>query len=293
MKRIWGMAIAVGALAGCSAAQGGPVLIQDGPDGFKVQLDRLVANAKVMSLEGAVMGPAVKGAPYAADEVRETTQVLGDGTRIHNESKTTVYRDSEGRIRRESPNEITIFDPTSGTNYVLNPKTMTGRKMMLKGVFRTGQAPVAPGADQAQFKTFFYRTTGDPGGNMTVMVNGPEMIAGAKAAADAGADTVKMSRRMLDSNSKTEDLGTQAMEGVDAKGERITSTIETGAIGNDRPIQTVVERWYSPELQVSVMTRRNDPRSGEDIFRLTNIRRGEQSPTLFELPPGYNILNSK
>lgn len=283
MKLIWGMAIATGVLLGCAAAQ-------DGPDQVKIQVERMVANAKVMSLEGAVMGPAVKGAPYAADEMRETNQTLGDGTHIHTEHKTTVYRDSEGRIRRENPNEITIWDPTTGTNYMLNPKTMVGRKMMLKGVFKGG--PVPPSIQPDQVKTFFYRTTGDPGGNMTVMVGGPE-IAGAKAVQDGGVDTVKVSRRLMSPDSKTEDLGTQSMEGVDAKGERITSTIETGVIGNDRPIQTVLERWYSPELQVNIMTTRSDPRTGEDIFRLTNIRRGEQSPTLFEVPPGYNILNAK
>jgi hypothetical protein len=284
MKRIWGMAIAVGVLLGCAAAQDDPVQVKN-------QVVRMVANAKVMSLEGAVMGPAVKGAPYAADETRETTQVLGDGTRIHNESTTSVYRDSEGRIRRENPNEITIWDPTTGTNYMLNPKTMTGRKMMLKGVFKTGQAPAG---EQANIKEFFYRTMADGagGGMTTVMVGGPE-IASAKAMADFGVGPGKMAPRLVNPNSKTEDLGTQSMEGVDAKGERITSTIETGAIGNDRPIQSVFERWYSPELQVDVMTTRSDPRTGEDIFRLTNIRRGEQSPTLFEVPPGYNILNAK
>lgn len=287
MKRIWGLAIAAGVLLGCAAAQ-------DDPNQVKIQLDRLVANAKVMSLEGAVMGPAVKGAPYAADEVRETNQVLGDGTRIHNENKTSVYRDSEGRIRRENSNEITIWDPTTGTHYVLNPKTMTARKMMLNTVLKTGPKPAPAAGEQAQVKAFYYRTTGDAGGAMTtVMVGGPEMVASAKAVPDGDFNTVKMSRRMVDRNSKTEDLGTQSMEGVDAKGERITSTIETGAIGNDRPIETVFERWYSPELQVTIMTHRSDPRTGEDTFRLTNIRRGEQSPTLFEVPPGYNLLNGK
>lgn len=292
MKRIWGMVAAAGVLVVCAAAQN-TVQFQDDPAQFKIQAERMIANAKVMSLEGAVMGPAVKGAPYAAEEIRETNQVLADGTRIHNESKTTVYRDSEGRIRRENPNEITIWDPTSGTNYVLNPKTMTARKMMLKGVFRAGQVPPPPPGEQAQVKAFYYRTNGDAGGGMsTVMVGGPE-IAGARVVADTGIDTVRMSSRLVNPNSKTEDLGTQSMEGVDAKGERITSTIETGAIGNDRPIQTVFERWYSSDLQVNVMTRRSDPRSGEDIFRLTSIRRGEQSPTLFEVPPGYSFPNAK
>src|SRR5436309_9908586 len=81
-----------------------------------------------MQLAGSVMGQNVKGSPYSADEVSTSTQVLADGTRIHHESKTTVYRDSEGRMRRETPEQITIMDPVAGVSYFLNSKTMTAQK---------------------------------------------------------------------------------------------------------------------------------------------------------------------
>ena len=83
------------------------------------------------------------------------------------------------------------------------------------------------------------------------------------------------------------------MEGVNAEGSRTTSTIEAGAVGNDRPIQVVSERWYSPDLQTAVMTRRNDPRTGEEIFRLTNIRRAEPGAYLFQVPAGYQMVDQK
>src|SRR4051812_21129248 len=51
--------------------------------------------------EFAFEGKAVKGAPYAAEAVTETTQILSDGNRIVNRSTATLYRDSEGRTRRE------------------------------------------------------------------------------------------------------------------------------------------------------------------------------------------------
>ncbi len=79
------------------------------------------------------------------------------------------------------------------------------------------------------------------------------------------------------------------MEGVNAEGVRVTTTIEQGAIGNDRPIQSITERWYSQELQTNVMTKRTDPRNGEEVVKLTNVHRGEPSPVLFELPPGYTV----
>src|SRR5579872_5604273 len=132
MIRVLGLAVAAGVMALGVSAQESEVRA----DQLKMEIQKMTAEAKVIGVTGGVMGPAVKGAPFSADEIRENTQLLGDGTRIHNESKTTVYRDSQGRVRRETPNEISIWDPDAGINYVLNPKTMTGRKMTLTYVVR-------------------------------------------------------------------------------------------------------------------------------------------------------------
>jgi hypothetical protein len=76
---------------------------------------------------------------------------------------------------------------------------------------------------------------------------------------------------------------------LQAEGTRITTTIPAGDIGNEQPIQIVDERWYSPELQVVVMTRHSDPRFGETTYRLTNIQRGEPSASLFQVPSDYTV----
>ena len=46
-------------------------------------------------------GNPVKGQPYSAEAVNETTQTLADWNKIVTRSSTTIYRDSEGRERRE------------------------------------------------------------------------------------------------------------------------------------------------------------------------------------------------
>ena len=59
---------------------------QDGPARLETVIQTRLGDlkqAKVMGIGGAVMGPAVKNAPYTAVEVTESTQVLGDGNRIH------------------------------------------------------------------------------------------------------------------------------------------------------------------------------------------------------------------
>ncbi len=67
-------------------------------------------------------------------------------------------------------------------------------------------------------------------------------------------------------------------------------TIPTCQIGNDRPLQIVSERWFSPDLQVLVMSRQSDPRFGETTYRLTNIVRSEPIFTLFEVPPDFEVV---
>jgi hypothetical protein len=67
----------------------------------------------------------------------------------------------------------------------------------------------------------------------------------------------------------------------------------TGAIGNDRPIEITSERWFSADLQTVVLTKRNDPRTGEELFRLINVSRGEPSANLFAVPPSYQRLENK
>src|ERR1700687_4516371 len=88
-------------------------------------------------------GKLVKGAPYSAQVVTEITQTLADGNRIVNRTTASLYRDSEGRTRREqtlrtiggfatagdAPQMIFINDPVAQMNYVLDARTHVARKM--------------------------------------------------------------------------------------------------------------------------------------------------------------------
>src|SRR3954465_1469661 len=136
MNRLYVIPAALGLVTFAAAAQDEHAAVLE-----KLAMEKMVAQVKVVGLQGGIMGKTVKGAPYSAVEVNETTQMLADGTRIHNESQTQVYRDSEGRMRRETPNEITIWDPVANASYVLNPKTQTARKLPMGNfVFSTNKA---------------------------------------------------------------------------------------------------------------------------------------------------------
>jgi hypothetical protein len=269
-------------------------------------------------------GKLVKGAPYSAQAVTETTQNLGDGNRIVNKSSAAVYRDSEGRTRREqslramgpfatagdSPQTIFINDPVAGVNYALDSRSMVARKMLpMKFEFKFDKTPdgiksvgVAstsaskpPLPDRIEVNTgVFVSPSPAPSQRATTRVCegvgcNPEIFINAPPPGADGANVVVQWHGAPEKRGKTESLGKQTIEGVEAEGTRNVITIPVGEIGNERPIEIVFERWYSPELQTVIMTRHIDPRFGETSYRLTNISRDEPARSLFEVPAGYTI----
>jgi hypothetical protein len=82
----------------------------------------------------------------------------------------------------------------------------------------------------------------------------------------------------------TTNLGMRDFDGVKAEGRSTVWTIPAGEIGNRNPINITSETWYSPDLQVTVMSRYNDPRTGESVYRLANIQRAEPPADLFKAP---------
>ena len=254
----------------------------------KVELDAALKKVKLIGMEGGIMSN-VKGAPYSAEQITESTQILSDGTRIHNESAVKIYRDGQGRMRRETPEMITIFDPIAGEGYNLDPVNLTASKM---------NVAVKQGPNSVSYST----TATSPDGKSVQVYTSTKTAVGEGSGSGAGAGgrggfvfssigpnvgvaVTKSGAR----GGKRDDLGTQNMEGVNAQGTRNTHTIEAGEIGNDRPIQVVDERWYSPDLQLDVMNKHTDPRTGEQTTRLVNIQRGEPDPSLFQLPAAYTV----
>jgi hypothetical protein len=84
-------------------------------------------------------------------------------------------------------------------------------------------------------------------------------------------------------------LGNKEFDGVTAAGSRTTWTIAAGRIGNEKPIEIVSERWYSPDLMLVVASRYYDPRSGETTYKLSDLKRGESDPALFKVPSDYEV----
>ncbi len=236
--------------------------------------------ARFLGAEAGMPGRVVKNAPYSAEIVTETTQTLTDGNHIRQSSTAKVYRDTEGRTRREQslnalgglapssnlPQVVFINDPVAGFNYALNPQNRTATKSAWARPGRGGQAQ---SANQPMARL--------------------RQQSAERSAASAGRWGRGAAARQ---NIKTESLGRQTIEGVPADGTRTTMTIAAGQWGNEQPIQIVTERWYSPDLQTVVLSKRTDPRMGETISRVTNISRAEPPSSLFEPPADYKVAEA-
>jgi hypothetical protein len=210
---------------------------------------------------GRATGPeaTVTGAPYSAVEVRTSQQVLAAGNTIQNKEQATVYRDSQGRVRRESTwtgpdgasrTRVSISDPVAGLVYELDASNKTAFARPAR----------------------FGNTAGAIGSGRLGMMGG-----------------ARQPRAATEANVKRETLAAQTIQGVMASGTRVTRTIPAAAIGNAQPIETVHEVWMADDLKVPLMTRVSDPRFGTTVTELTNINRSQPDPALFQVPADYTV----
>jgi hypothetical protein len=237
---------------------------------------------------GAIAGSGgvVAGAPYFATITNESMQTLADGTHITQSSSGMTARDSQGRTRQDAPlpaignlsaadapHLVFLQDPVAGASYTLNLTDKTAWK-----------GPVPPpgaGAPSMMISTntvFVHSASGVP-------------LPPPPSPDSPAPSTMFIQKRLAESEGDvtTENLGSQTMEGVQVTGVRTTRTIAVGIIGNDRPNSIVTEVWTSPELKTIVLSKRNDPRMGEQTFKLTNIQRGEPDASLFVVPSDFKV----
>ena len=92
-------------------------------------------------------------------------------------------------------------------------------------------------------------------------------------------------------NNKGEDLGYSTLNGLQAKGTRISQTIPAEASGTGRPVVVTDEFWYSEELHMNLLERHTDVRGGEQTVAILSIKRNEPAAALFEVPAGYKVVD--
>jgi len=210
---------------------------------------------------GGGIGQVVTGAPYSGIEMRTTQQMLATGGAIMRSEQTTVYRDTQGRVRRETTRRtpdgqtetmVLISDPVAGVIHELNAtnKTAFTRKVRF------------PSAT--------------PSTSTTASTRG-QMMGGGRRNAQGAA------------NVKQEALAARSINGTLASGTRLTRTIPAGTIGNTQALETVRETWVADDLKVPLMTKTTDPRTGTTTMELMNVSRNQPDASLFTVPADYTV----
>lgn len=242
------------------------MMIQAGPEGDFIP-PPFGERMELLGFGGMHGGKIVTGAPFSAVAVSETAQTLADGNHISRKTQSNLYRDSQGRVRKEitlvgfgplaasgKPKSfVVINDPVGSVTYLLHPDQKTAEKMA---------KPFAK-------------------------------MGGAAREAMRNKRSAREQQEIANGTLHQEDLGTQTIAGVTAQGTRTTRTIPAGQMGNEKPIIIVNERWYSNDLQMVVMSKRSDPWSGETTFTLTNINRTEPDASYFTVPSDYSVTQGR
>ena len=267
-RKLWISSVLTGAfalVAGLVWAQepAPPTKVVMFQEGAGVEGSPLGPMIEVLGFQGMHEGKVVTGAPFSGVAVSESTQTLADGNHITRKVQTNLFRDSQGRFRKEvsfsaigmlaeagQPRTfIVIHDPVANVGYSLEPDQKIARKTSYAG---------------------------------------PRIKGMMKDKIEA-----RLQRDLANGSVQKEDLGTQTVSGVTATGTRYTRTIPAGQIGNDKPIIIVSEEWYSNDLQMVVKRTRSDPRFGTTTYIVTNIQRTEPDASLFQVPSDYTIKEGR
>ncbi len=151
---------------------------------------------RFISSEMSYSGKVVKRVPYSAETLTENTQILNNGTRLTRRMTGMVYRDDEGRTRREMSASTAGPFATSGD---------TQHLIFINDPVAGISSTIIPDSDTALTKTLPAPSNDEP----------PEK----EVSSDGGL---------------TESLGKEVIEGFVAEGTRTTILIPPGRIGINR-----------------------------------------------------------
>jgi hypothetical protein len=189
-----------------------------------------------------------------------------------------VYRDSEGRVRREEDRAggtavVTIVDPVANVSYRLDPDERIAWKTPadVSGVLMRKMAV------EQQARMVRERTRA--------------------GAADAGGPPpppppAEFEGRVLPEKAHQTSVERKTIEGLPVECTPARTVLPAGFVGNEQPITITSENCSSPDLKVLVLTHHVDPRTGETTYRLSNVVRAEPDPSLFVVPPGYTVKDT-
>jgi len=195
-----------------------------------------------------------QNAPFRATVSAELVRNLPDGTTSTMRNHRTVARDSAGRIFEERR----AFSPEADKQVtrITNLQYIDPARRQFLDCHPEGKTCVV-----------YPYTAPGTAGSITV-ADGP-----------AGVGTTT-----------TEDLGRRTIDNLEVLGSREVTILKAGAIGNETPQPIIKEFWYSPHLQINLIVKRFDPRSGQQNFTASDVSLTEPNPALLEPPADFRMV---
>jgi hypothetical protein len=210
------------------------------------------------------------GLPFSADVVEENDKFLADGNRIHYEVHGKIFRDSEGRMRTET--EAPVFNSESKPFVHINITDLVeGRIIFL----------------DMEHKIATVTLLGRP--TVQASITRPTDSTEQSPKVQPAPNVAEHRSPPPTPDPAPEDLGTSQIEGFTVQGTRSTHIMNPGVIGNDQPIATTTERWFSTEFKIDLVNISDNPEAGKHVRKLVNIRAGEPDPLLFQVPPDFKV----
>jgi len=321
--------LAMQAMAQTEQASGAPVS-DDSVPSITVQIapPPISISAAMLGIFSPLGAQAASGKPMVAEFVTEHRQSFADGNRISLSTASFIYRDAQGRVRRESQLSvpglppgvsasstfITIVDHQLGYGYVLDPQEMIAHRYELNAagpsyVARlSAQSSALLGSDPKQSegigtgpRTAPATSTNSswhlhmfPSHRGHAAADGQAASGAADETGTAGTPAMRFSQPFPAAPNpvRTENLGEEKILGFEVQGTRVITSLPAGQIGNDRPIEIVSEQWFSPELEVVMRSMHRDPWAGEFTTTVTRVNRGDQPASLFRVPSTYKVIDA-
>lgn len=89
-----------------------------------------------------------------------------------------------------------------------------------------------------------------------------------------------------------QDLGMSTMRGVTVHGLRRTRVLPMQGTGaGAKPIQITDEYWYSDDLHLVILEKHDDPRTGEQIVSVVDVKTAEPPAQWFDPPKAYRVVD--
>jgi hypothetical protein len=195
----------------------------------------------------------VAGKPFSGRDNIEWTRNLEDGTVVTTHLYAKLARDGQGRIYREHVSFVPANSDQESRQREIN---------LLDPVTHTRTTCIV--ATRRCSVTGYYAPT-----SFTPRPAGPF---------DDG-------KRFL----TRQNLGSDVIDDLNVVGTRETITINAGVLGNNKPLVSTREFWYSPDLQVNLSVLRKDPREGTQVIHVVDLSRTEPDPATFQVPAGYVV----